>query len=247
MYFRIVVDASYSRLQCRYVDAKVLDLCNMLQVCVRCPPSLRSCFVPSAAVNNSSDTESVPSPRQEAKESKDNEAKPVGTSVAETNSEVPADPGNLTVQLSQEITERTSNVEEPKEDPEASTVKKEEEDEGRSCEEPNKSEIKQEEAEDSKENVAENMEEAQREATEVPQKVEKKHSRHGGKTNADSDSSATCSADEAEEQDSTDKSRYEKKQTRKNNWLCLIVSQKNDLNYIFLNDRLLLCTFIPPP
>ncbi|XP_056389941.1 nuclear receptor corepressor 2 isoform X7 [Hyla sarda] len=159
------------------------------------------------AVNNSSDTESVPSPRQEAKESKDNEVKPVGTSVAETYSEVPADPGNSTVQQSQENTERTSNEEESKEDLEASTVKKEEEDEGRSCEEPNKSEIKQEETEDFKETVAEMIEEAPKEATEAPQKVEKKHSKHGGKTNADSDSSATCSADEAEEQDSTDKNR----------------------------------------
>ncbi|KAM4049947.1 nuclear receptor corepressor 2 isoform 12-T12 [Anomaloglossus baeobatrachus] len=159
------------------------------------------------AVNNSSDTESVPSPRQEAKESRDNEAKPVGTSVMETNSELPADPGNSTVQQSQEITERTSNVEEPKEDPEACTVKEEEEDEGRSCDEPSKSEIKQEEVEDCKEYFAENIEEPPKEASEVPQKVEKKHSKHGGKTNADSDSSATCSADEAEEQDSTDKNR----------------------------------------
>ncbi|XP_044131598.1 nuclear receptor corepressor 2 isoform X6 [Bufo gargarizans] len=159
------------------------------------------------AVNNSSDTESVPSPRQEAKESKDNEAKPIGTSVAETNSELQAEPGSSTVQQSQEITERTSNVEEPKEDPEASTVKKEAEDEGRSCEEPTKSEIKQEEAEDFKDNVAEKIEDPPKEASEVPQKVEKKHSKHGGKTNADSDSSATCSADEAEELDSTDKNR----------------------------------------
>ncbi|XP_066459469.1 nuclear receptor corepressor 2 isoform X6 [Eleutherodactylus coqui] len=159
------------------------------------------------AVNNSSDTESVPSPRQEAKESKDNDAKPVGTSVAETNSEVPADPGDSTVQQSQEITERTSNVEEPKDDPEASTVKKEEEDEGRSCEELHKSEIKQEETEDYSENAVENLEEPPREASEVAQKVEKKHSKHEGKTNTDSDSSATCSADEAEEQDSTDKNR----------------------------------------
>ncbi|KAM3939896.1 nuclear receptor corepressor 2 isoform 7-T8 [Leptodactylus fuscus] len=159
------------------------------------------------AVNNSSDTESVPSPRQEAKESKDNEAKPAGSAVVETNSEVPADPGSSTVQQSQEITERTSNVEEPKDDPETSTVKKEEEDERRSCEEPNRSEIKQEEAEECKENAAEKIDEPPKETLEVPQKVEKKHSKHGGKTNADSDSSATCSADEAEEQDSTDKNR----------------------------------------
>ncbi|XP_075033130.1 nuclear receptor corepressor 2 isoform X5 [Mixophyes fleayi] len=156
------------------------------------------------AVNNSSDTESVPSPRQEAKMSNDNESKSVGVSVVEADSEVPAIPGNSTTLQSQELTERTSNMEDPKEELEPSVLKREEEDDGKACEELNKSEIKQEEAEDWKDNVAEEL---QKEATEVPQKVEKKHSKHGGKTNADSDSSATCSADEAEEQEPTDKNR----------------------------------------
>ncbi|KAM5192061.1 nuclear receptor corepressor 2 isoform 12-T12 [Mantella aurantiaca] len=158
------------------------------------------------AVNNSSDTESVPSPRQEAKESKDNEAKPTVEPVVEGDSEVPVNSGNSTSPQSQELAERTSNVEETKEEPETSTVKKEEECDGKIYEELGKNEIKQEELEDCKEGVAE-LEESPKEATEALQKVEKKHSKHGGKTNADSDSSATCSADEAEEQDSSDKSR----------------------------------------
>ncbi|XP_072271876.1 nuclear receptor corepressor 2 isoform X5 [Pyxicephalus adspersus] len=161
-----------------------------------------------AAVNNSSDTESVPSPRQEAKESKDNVAKPTVEPVVE--GEEPVNSGNSTYPQSQELAERTSNGEEPEEEPgssKASTVKKEEEFEGKVCEELEKSEIKQEEMEDCKDNLAENPADPPKEATETQQKVEKKHSKDGGKTNADSDSSATCSADEAEEQDSSDKNR----------------------------------------
>ncbi|XP_063820652.1 nuclear receptor corepressor 2 isoform X5 [Pseudophryne corroboree] len=158
------------------------------------------------AINNSSDTESVPSPRQEAKVSKE-ESKPVIETNAETDSAVPDNPGNSTTLHSQELSERTSNGKESKEEPEPSMLKKEEEDEGSACEEPTKSEIKQEEPEDWKDSVADKAEELQKAAAEVPQKVEKKHSKHGGKTNADSDSSATCSADEAEEQEPTDKNR----------------------------------------
>ncbi|XP_040203291.1 nuclear receptor corepressor 2 isoform X10 [Rana temporaria] len=159
------------------------------------------------AVNNSSDTESVPSPRHEAKESKDNEAKPTVEPVVEGDSEVAGNSGNSTSPQSQELAERTSNGEETKEEPESIAVKKEEECGGKIYEELVKSEIKQEELEDCKEGVAEKPEEPPKEAPEALQKVEKKHSKHGGKTNADSDSSATCSADEAEEQDSSDKNR----------------------------------------
>ncbi|XP_077317960.1 nuclear receptor corepressor 2 isoform X6 [Lithobates pipiens] len=159
------------------------------------------------AVNNSSDTESVPSPRQEAKESKDNEAKPTVEPVVEGDSDVPGNSGNSTSPQSQELAERTSNGEETKEEPDPSVVKKEEECGGKIYEELGKSEIKQEELEDCKEGVAEKPEEPPKEETEALQKVEKKHSKHSGKTNADSDSSATCSADEAEEQDSSDKNR----------------------------------------
>ncbi|XP_068100049.1 nuclear receptor corepressor 2 isoform X4 [Hyperolius riggenbachi] len=159
------------------------------------------------AVNNSSDTESVPSPRQEAKECKDNEPKETVESVAEANNEVPASSGSSTSPQSQELAERTSNGEEPSQEPEPGTVKIEEKCEGTGYEEAGNCEIKQEELEDSKDNVAEKPEEVQNEATESLHKVEKKHSKHGAKTSADSDSSATCSADEAEEQDSSDKNR----------------------------------------
>lgn len=177
-------------------------------------------FLPIAAVNNSSDTESVPSPRHEAKESKDNEAKPTVEPVVEGDSEVAGNSGNSTSPQSQELAERTSNGEETKEEPESIAVKKEEECGGKIYEELVKSEIKQEELEDCKEGVAEKPEEPPKEATEALQKVEKKPSKHGGKTNADSDSSATCSADEAEEQDSSDKNRYNRK-----SWDCRDLQQ----------------------
>ncbi|KAM9329222.1 nuclear receptor corepressor 2 [Gastrophryne carolinensis] len=157
-------------------------------------------------VNNSSDTESVPSPRQEAKESKDN-VEPTVESVAEGDIEAPHSSGNSTSPQSQELAERTCNVEEPKKEVESSAVIKEEECERPTCEDVGNNDIKQEELEDCKESVPKKPEELQRAGPETLQKVEKKHSKHGGKTNAESDSSATCSADEAEEQDSSDKNR----------------------------------------
>ncbi|KAM4810370.1 nuclear receptor corepressor 2 isoform 3-T3 [Rhinophrynus dorsalis] len=163
------------------------------------------------AVNNSSDTESVPSPRQEAKESKEDEPKPLATTGEEAKAEVVTSPENSTAEHSQETTEKTFNLqreEAGKEETEAAMVKKEEEEEETVTEELNKREIKQEEQDDSKENLVEKVEELQKVAAEgAAPKTEKKHSKHAGKANADSDSSATCSADEAEEQDPALKNR----------------------------------------
>ncbi|XP_018118124.1 nuclear receptor corepressor 2 isoform X4 [Xenopus laevis] len=159
-----------------------------------------------AAVNNSSDTESVPSPRQEAKESRENEPKPTGASGDEANAEVVVSPENSTAEQCQDTTEQTCN-EEVAGTEETRIIKKEEEEEGKACEELNKQEINPEEQEDNKENVAEKVEEMQKEkaaaaapAEDAATKMEK-HSKHTSKTNADSDSSATCSADEADEAD----------------------------------------------
>ncbi|KAM8962053.1 nuclear receptor corepressor 2 isoform 2-T2 [Pelodytes ibericus] len=165
------------------------------------------------AVNNSSDTESVPSPRQEAKESRENEAKPTAASVQEAVCEVAPIPNNGTAEQSQEDDEKAYNEDEEEEkehsmeEPDTAIVKKEEEDEGKACEELNKREVKQEVQEDCKENMVEKAEEQQKEAPESTPKIEKKHSKHEGKRNPDSDSSATCSADEAEEQDPAEKAR----------------------------------------
>ncbi|KAM4707636.1 nuclear receptor corepressor 2 isoform 2-T2 [Discoglossus pictus] len=162
------------------------------------------------AVNNSSDTESVPSPRQEAKESRELDPKPTSTSLDESNTEMVSNPENSSSEHSQESVEKSCEEEDaPKEEPEPEVVIKEEkseEGEGKAYEESNKKEIKQEEQEDCTANVPEMVEEPQKEAAEAPAKSEKKHSK-SGKANADSDSSATCSADEAEEQDPAEKNR----------------------------------------
>uniref|UniRef100_A0A8C5M6G5 Nuclear receptor corepressor 2 n=1 Tax=Leptobrachium leishanense TaxID=445787 RepID=A0A8C5M6G5_9ANUR len=160
-------------------------------------------------VNNSSDTESVPSPRQEAKESRDNEPKPTGVSTQEAvHEEVPV-PNNTTAEQSHEGAAQACNEEEEQQqakvEPDLGMVKEERSDDGKVSEEPSKREFKQEEPEDNKENVVEKAEEKR--SSEVPVKMEKRHGKHEGKTNTDSDSSATCSADEAEEQDPADRNR----------------------------------------
>ncbi|XP_053557806.1 nuclear receptor corepressor 2 isoform X4 [Bombina bombina] len=160
------------------------------------------------AVNNSSDTESVPSPRQEAKE-REQETKSTDPTVLEANDEEATNPEDSSSGASQESTEKTGSEEvAPKEEPEIDIVKKEEgeQQERNTFEEPDK-EIKQEEQEDCKENLLEKTVEPSKEASEGTTKTEKKHSKSGGKANADSDSSATCSADEAEDQDPAEKNR----------------------------------------
>uniref|UniRef100_A0A8C4V327 Nuclear receptor corepressor 2 n=1 Tax=Falco tinnunculus TaxID=100819 RepID=A0A8C4V327_FALTI len=189
-----------------------------------------------AAVNNSSDTESIPSPRPEAKEGGENGAKappgPGGDSSAEpavkweeaptpprsTTDAPPAPPANPTPAASpppEAAPEPPSSEEKGQEDLVVDVVKTEEPEE-KVSEEPCKSEVK-EESEDSQERDKGNDKKAESGVsgggtvgTEGTPKAEKKESHKGSKgpgVNPDSDSSATCSADEMDEQDAVDKSR----------------------------------------
>ncbi|XP_040467125.1 nuclear receptor corepressor 2 isoform X10 [Falco naumanni] len=189
-----------------------------------------------AAVNNSSDTESIPSPRPEAKEGGENGAKappgPGGDSSAEpavkweeaptpprsTTDAPPAPPANPAPAASpppEAAPEPPSSEEKGQEDLVVDVVKTEEPEE-KVSEEPCKSEVK-EESEDSQEKDKGNDKKAESGVsgggtvgTEGTPKAEKKESHKGSKgpgVNPDSDSSATCSADEMDEQDAVDKSR----------------------------------------
>ncbi|XP_037231243.1 nuclear receptor corepressor 2 isoform X9 [Falco rusticolus] len=189
-----------------------------------------------AAVNNSSDTESIPSPRPEAKEGGENGAKappgPGGDSSAEpavkweeaptppcsTTDAPPAPPANPAPAASpppEAAPEPPSSEEKGQEDLVVDVVKTEEPEE-KVSEEPCKSEVK-EESEDSQEKDKGNDKKVESGVsgggtvgTEGTPKAEKKESHKGSKgpgVNPDSDSSATCSADEMDEQDAVDKSR----------------------------------------
>ncbi|XP_055650098.1 nuclear receptor corepressor 2 isoform X8 [Falco peregrinus] len=189
-----------------------------------------------AAVNNSSDTESIPSPRPEAKEGGENGAKappgPGGDSSAEpavkweeaptpprsTTDAPPAPPANPAPAASpppEAAPELPSSEEKGQEDLVVDVVKTEEPEE-KVSEEPCKSEVK-EESEDSQEKDKGNDKKVESGVsgggtvgTEGTPKAEKKESHKGSKgpgVNPDSDSSATCSADEMDEQDAVDKSR----------------------------------------
>ncbi|XP_021268236.1 nuclear receptor corepressor 2 isoform X9 [Numida meleagris] len=187
-----------------------------------------------AAVNNSSDTESIPSPRPEAKEGGESGAKappgPGGDSGAEPPlklEEAPTPPDAAAAPATP-ATNPAPATSPPEEDPKAPggeekaqeelvvDVVKTEEPEEKASEEPCKSEVK-EEGEDGQEKDKGNDKKAESgvgsvgtaEAEGTP-KAEKKESHKGSKgqgVNPDSDSSATCSADEMDEQDAVDKSR----------------------------------------
>ncbi|NXR87614.1 NCOR2 protein, partial [Hypocryptadius cinnamomeus] len=186
-----------------------------------------------AAVNNSSDTESIPSPRPEAKEGGENGAKappgPGGDAGTEpavkweeapTSPEAPpAPPANPAPAASpppETAPEAPSTEEKVPEDLVVDVVKTEEPEE-KVSEEPCKSEVKKEESEESQEKdkgndkkVESGVSSAGTAGTEGTPKAEKKESHKGSKgpgVNPDSDSSATCSADEMDEQDAVDKSR----------------------------------------
>ncbi|OXB84977.1 UNVERIFIED_CONTAM: hypothetical protein H355_016099 [Colinus virginianus] len=189
-----------------------------------------------AAVNNSSDTESIPSPRPEAKEGGENAAKAPpgpggdsGTEPALKLEEDPTPPDTAAAPApATTTTNPASSTSPPPETPKAPgseekaqeelvvDVVKTEEPEEKASEEPCKSEVK-EEGEDGQEKDKGNDKKAESgggsvgatEAEGTP-KAEKKEGHKGSKgqgVNPDSDSSATCSADEMDEQDAVDKSR----------------------------------------
>ncbi|POI34660.1 hypothetical protein CIB84_001588 [Bambusicola thoracicus] len=187
-----------------------------------------------AAVNNSSDTESIPSPRPEAKEGGESGAKappgPGGDSGAEPAlklEEAPTPPDAAaaptapatnpapTASPPPEVPKAPGGEEKAQEELVVDVVKTEEPEE-KASEEPCKSEVK-EEGEDGQEKDKGNDKKAESgvgsvgtaEAEGTP-KAEKKEGHKGSKgqgVNPDSDSSATCSADEMDEQDAMDKSR----------------------------------------
>ncbi|XP_067395809.1 nuclear receptor corepressor 2 isoform X6 [Emydura macquarii macquarii] len=179
-----------------------------------------------AAVNNSSDTESIPSPRPEGKESSENGPKPtpgpgrdsgaepalqgedaVATGATAANPTAAATPPPL-----EAAAEAAGGEEKPPEEPVVDVVKTEEPEE-KPSEESCESEIKKEETEDYPERDKASDKKAEgggAAGAEVVPKAEKKEGHKAGKAgglNPDSDSSATCSADEMDEQDAVDKSR----------------------------------------
>ncbi|XP_068767951.1 nuclear receptor corepressor 2 isoform X17 [Struthio camelus] len=189
-----------------------------------------------AAVNNSSDTESIPSPRPEAKEGGENGAKappgPGGDSSAEPAvklEDAPTPPDALPAPTAPatnpapassppaEATPEPATSEEKAQEDLVVDVVKTEEPEEKESEEPCKGEVKKEENEDSQEKDKGNDKKAESSVSgggtagaEGTPKAEKKESHKGSKgpgVNPDSDSSATCSADEMDDQDAVDKSR----------------------------------------
>ncbi|TFK14040.1 DNA fragmentation factor subunit alpha [Platysternon megacephalum] len=178
-----------------------------------------------AAVNHSSDTESIPSPRPEAKESGENGPKPTpgpgrdsgpepAVKAEDADAATAANPTSATTPQPQEAAaEPASSEDKPQEELVVDVVKTEEPEE-KPSEEPCKSEIKKEESEDclERDKASDKKTESVSSAAgaEAAPKAEKKESHKPGKAaglNPDSDSSATCSADEMDEQDAMDKNR----------------------------------------
>ncbi|KAM7144644.1 nuclear receptor corepressor 2 isoform 2-T2 [Macrochelys suwanniensis] len=178
-----------------------------------------------AAVNHSSDTESIPSPQPEAKESgengptpgpgRDSSAEPaLKAEDADTDAATAANPTAATTPQPQEAAAEPASSEEKLQEELVVDVVKTEEPEEKPSEEPCKSEIKKEESEDclERDKASDKKTESGGSAAgaEAAPKAEKKESHKPGKAarlNPDSDSSATCSADEMDEQDAVDKSR----------------------------------------
>nr|XP_033811631.1 nuclear receptor corepressor 2 isoform X4 [Geotrypetes seraphini] len=163
------------------------------------------------AINNSSDTESVPSPRAETKESGQDESKLIAGPRSSSCPELASMTEDAAISPP-EASDQASSDERPPEELVVDAIKKEPELADRPFEEPSPGQIKQEEAENCKEKIklSEPKAEASMEKAESTIKMEKKHGKHSSKNpglHADSDSSATCSADEADEEEGTDKSR----------------------------------------
>uniref|UniRef100_A0A8C0GPD2 Nuclear receptor corepressor 2 n=1 Tax=Chelonoidis abingdonii TaxID=106734 RepID=A0A8C0GPD2_CHEAB len=177
------------------------------------------------AVNHSSDTESIPSPRPEAKESGENGPKPTpgpgrdsgpepALKAEDADAATAANPTANTTSQPQEAAAEPANSEEKPQEELVVDVVKTEEPEEKPSEEPCKSEIKKEESEDcpERDKASEKKTESVSSTVgaEAAPKAEKKESHKPGKAaglNPDSDSSATCSADEMDEQDAVDKNR----------------------------------------
>ncbi|XP_061459047.1 nuclear receptor corepressor 2 isoform X2 [Rhineura floridana] len=176
-----------------------------------------------AAVNNSSDTESLPSPTPEAKESTENGPKPApeasteaGVEPAVKMEEAPrspeANPAAPAVPQSPEeaAPDLACSEEKPQEEQTLDVVKTEETEDKPKSPEPSRSSIKMEEGEDCQDKGSdqktENNSSSLATGTEGAPKAEKKENHKAGKgTHPDSDSSATCSADEMDEQEGGDK------------------------------------------
>uniref|UniRef100_A0A670KEA2 Nuclear receptor corepressor 2 n=1 Tax=Podarcis muralis TaxID=64176 RepID=A0A670KEA2_PODMU len=170
------------------------------------------------AVNNSSDTESLPSPRPEAKESTENGPKPApdtrsnageepAVKMEETASSPEANPATIQA-VEEEAPEPTCTEEKPQEEQTVDVVKTEEAEEKPKSPEPSRGEIKMEKGEVYQEKDSDQVTENSNTSTstsvvtgaEGAPKAEKKENHKAGKgANPDSDSSATCSADEMDE------------------------------------------------
>ncbi|XP_075754603.1 nuclear receptor corepressor 2 isoform X6 [Pelodiscus sinensis] len=179
-----------------------------------------------AAVNHSSDTESIPSPRPEAKESgengpqathgpeRDSSAEPA-LKAEDVDTAPAANPTTTATPPPQEAAAELARSEEKLQEELVVDVVKTEEPEEKLSEEPCKSEIKEEETEDypERDKASDKKTESgggSMVGAEAVPKAEKKEGPKAGKAsghNPDSDSSATCSADEMDEQDAVDKNR----------------------------------------
>ncbi|XP_039213261.1 nuclear receptor corepressor 2 isoform X10 [Crotalus tigris] len=177
---------------------------------------------PEVAVNNSSDTDSLPSPRLDAKKPPESESKPNAEAEVETtvNVQKPAmSPEANAVDSGGHSPEGTdpgpAGSEKPQEEPNVDTIKTEGGEENSKDPELDGAEIKMEEGADvPEENKADeqrcetsNGVGAETEDTPKPEKKECPKVSKSGSAASDSDSSATCSADEMEEQDPTDKTK----------------------------------------
>nr|XP_056715065.1 nuclear receptor corepressor 2 [Euleptes europaea] len=181
------------------------------------------------AVNNSSDTESLPSPRPEVKENTENGPKPTPESRTDVEEppmvkmeDAPCSPAADTTppdtqSPAEASAEPACSEEKPQEELTVDVVKTEEPEEKPKSPEPNQGNVKMEEGEDpqDKDKVDDAPTEEGHSNSDVAvggegaPKAEKENHKTGktGGANPDSDSSATCSADEMDEHDAPDKNK----------------------------------------